>query len=120
MSISIITDHLHKELSLGRLLNPFEDTSALPPLHISQFGMIPKGHNTGKWRLITDLSFPQGHSVNDDISSGLCSLHNITVEDIAHIIADVNPEHYCGNYYFLCVVIHAHYLPVSGAPRNQM
>ena len=39
--------------------------------------MIPKGHNTGKWRLITDLSFPQGHSVNDIIT---------------HIITDMGPE----------------------------
>ena len=85
----IIADHLHKELSLGRLLGPFADTSALPPLHISRFGVIPKGHNTGKWRLITDLSFPQGHSVNDGIDPELCSLHYTTVEDVAHIIADV-------------------------------
>ena len=30
-----------------------------PPLQINRLGVIiPKGHNTGKWRLITDLSFP--------------------------------------------------------------
>ena len=30
------------------------------PLHVNRFGIILKGHNTGKWRLITDLSFPPG------------------------------------------------------------
>jgi hypothetical protein len=35
---------------------------------------IPKGHNTGKWRLITDLSFPRGQSVNDGIEPDLCSI----------------------------------------------
>eukprot|EP00731_Ephydatia_muelleri_P032810 Em0024g354a len=30
-------------------------------------GVVPKGHATGKWRLITDLSYPPGKSVNDGI-----------------------------------------------------
>ena len=87
----IITEYLHKELALGRLLGPFEDISHLPPLHINRFGVIPKGHNTGKWRLITDLSFPHGHSVNDGIDPDLCSLHYTTVEEIADIIAKLGP-----------------------------
>ena len=48
--------------------------------------MIPKGHNTGKWRLTTDLSFPEGASVNDDIDPSLCSLKYTTVEKVARII----------------------------------
>lgn len=55
----VISQHLQKELSLGHLLGPLEDTSDLPPLQINRLGVIiPKGHNMGKWRLITDLSFP--------------------------------------------------------------
>ena len=82
----VISQYLQKELSLGRLLGPFEDTSDLPPLQINQFGVIPKGHNTGKWCL---LSFPNGQSMNDGIDSALCSLHYTTVEDVAKIIAEV-------------------------------
>ena len=65
------------------MLGPFQDTSTLPPLHINRFGVIPKGYNTGKWRLITDLSFPHGHSVNDGIDPDLCSMSYITVARLA-------------------------------------
>ncbi len=51
------------------MLGPFPSTDHLPHLHISRFGVIPKGHNTGKFRLITDLSSPTGRSVNDGIDS---------------------------------------------------
>ena len=85
----VISQYLQKERSLGRLLGPFEGTSDLPPVQINRFGGIPKGHNMGKWRLITDLSFPIGQSVNDGINPALCSLHYTTVEDIAKIIAKV-------------------------------
>ena len=46
-------------------------------------GVIPKGHVPGKWRLITDLSYPQGASVNDGIDPQLCSLQYITVDRVA-------------------------------------
>ena len=49
---SIVTEYLAKELSLGRMLGPFNPESQIPPVHINRFGVIPKGHNTGKWRLI--------------------------------------------------------------------
>lgn len=84
----VVSAYIQKELSLGRLLGPFMDTSDLPPL---QFGVIPKGHNTGKWHLITDLSFPDGQSMNNGIDPTICSLHYTTVEDVAEIIATVGP-----------------------------
>ena len=49
----------------------------------SRIGVIPKGHNTGKWRLITDLSFPKSKSVNDGISPQLCSLEYTSVDKVA-------------------------------------
>ena len=39
------------------------------------FGVIPKKHQPGKWRLITDMSFPEDQSINDCIDQKLCS-HN--------------------------------------------
>ena len=38
--------YLAKELALGRMLGPFNDTSQLPPLQVNRIGVIPKGHNT--------------------------------------------------------------------------
>ena len=85
----VVTEYLQKELSMGRMLGPFDEAtcSALPQLQVNRFGVIPKGHNTGKWRLITDLSFPHGLSVNDGIDPEFCTLHYATVDDIAGIIA---------------------------------
>ena len=89
MHRGVVTDYLQKELSLGRLLGPFQSTAMLPQLQINRFGVIPKGHNTGKWRLITDLSFPTGFSVNDGIDPLLCTLSYTTVDDIAAAVASL-------------------------------
>ena len=43
-------------------------------LHISRIEVIPKHHQPGKWRLVTDLSSPKGRSVNDGVSTGQCSV----------------------------------------------
>ncbi len=82
----VIRDYLQKELSLGRMLGPFTDTNSLPPFHINRFGVIPKGHNIGKWRLITDLSYPHGHRVKEGIDSTLCSLQYTTVDQMARVV----------------------------------
>ena len=79
----VISEYLHKECSLGRMLGPFPEPLQLPRLHVNRFGVIPKGHNTGKFRLITDLSFPPGQSVNDGIDPSLCSLVYTTVDEVA-------------------------------------
>ena len=71
------------------MLGPFPETSQLPPLHISRFGVIPKGHNTGRFRLITDLSCPPGSSVNDGIDPDSCSLVYTTVDEVAAQAAGV-------------------------------
>ena len=77
----VVRDYIAKECSLGRLLGPF-DPQALPGVHTSRFGIIPKG-NSGNWRLILDLSAPEGFSVNDGIEPGLCSLSYVSVDDAA-------------------------------------
>ena len=82
----IISGYLKKEKALGRLLGPFTDTSNRTELQINCFGVIPKGHDSGKWRLITDMSYPPGLSVNDGIDPILCSLVYTTVDAVAELI----------------------------------
>ena len=53
----------------------------IPSAHISRFGVIPKSHQPNKWRLIIDLSHPQGKSVNDGVQKDLCSMAYISVDD---------------------------------------
>ena len=83
---AVVEEHLQNELSRGRMLGPFTRSDPLPPLHINRFGVIPKGHNTAKWRLITDLSFPMRASVNDGIDPVLCSLSYESVDKIASLV----------------------------------
>ena len=45
----------------------------LPNLHINRFGVIPKS-TLGKLRLLTDLAYRQGSSVNDSIPKELCCI----------------------------------------------
>ena len=82
----IVEDYLAAEISQNRVAGPFIKSS-ITNVHINRFGVIPKGHQTNKWRLIVDLSHPVGHSVNDGISKQLCSLKYITVDTaISHIL----------------------------------
>ena len=69
----VVSAYLLKELERGSLLGPFEP-AVVPQVHVSKFGVIPKNHQPGKWRLIVDLSSPAGKSVNNGIPSDLCSL----------------------------------------------
>ena len=87
----VFANYLKKEVSLGRMLGLFRSSCELPPLHINRFGVIPKGHNTGKWRLITNLSYPRNFSVNNGIDPSLCSLTYTTVDDIAETAAHLGP-----------------------------
>ena len=48
---------------------------------MSRFGVIPKPHQPGKWRLIVDLSHPKGRSMNDGIEAELCSLRYTSVDE---------------------------------------
>ena len=68
-----VRDYLQAEKRRGFLLGPF-CRSEVPTVHLSRFGVIPKSNRPGKWRLIVDLSHPEGKSVNDGISPDLCSL----------------------------------------------
>ena len=58
-------------------------------VHVSRFGVIPKPHQPGKWRLITDLSSPKGSSVNDGVAPALCSVSYASVDDAVRCIASL-------------------------------
>ena len=57
-----------------------------PRVQISCFGVIPK-KAPGKWRLILDLSSPEGRRLNDGVDQGLCFLRYILVEYTGRVIA---------------------------------
>ena len=55
-------------------------------MYTSPFGVIPKKHKPGKWRLILDLSSPTGLSVNDGIDKDHCSLSYTSIDDVVKCI----------------------------------
>ena len=66
---------------------PFSLSLKVLDLQINRVGVVPKGHNTEKWRLITDLSYPPDGSVNDGIDPTLCTLSYVTVDEVANLAA---------------------------------
>ncbi len=80
-----VQDYVGKECRAGRILGPLP-WDAILNVQISRFGVIPK-NTPGKWRLILDLSYPEGSSVNDGILREYCHLQLASVDDAAQIIA---------------------------------
>ncbi len=87
---SVIEEFLASETEAGRVLGPVEPDRT-SSIHINRFGLVPKGHIPGKWRLIVDLSFPEGSSVNDGIDSELCSLRYTSVDAACRQVLDWRP-----------------------------
>ena len=74
----VISGFLSSELRAGQVLGPIEpEVSA--SVQVNRFGLVPKGHQPRKWRLIVDLSFPRGCSVNDGVEPEVCRLHYTSV-----------------------------------------
>ena len=59
---SLVDDKLRHEMHLGRIAGPFQQVP-FPNFQASPLGLVPK-HEIGKFRLIHDLSFPKGDSIN--------------------------------------------------------
>lgn len=74
----------------GRILEPLPESEVVT-LYTNRFGVIPKGRTPGKWRLITDLSFPKGGSINNAISSNLYSLTYTLVDRVARAAHRLGP-----------------------------
>lgn len=77
---------LDKEIELGRILGPF---SKLPisTLRISPIGLIEKPD--GGWRLISNLSYPEGNSVNAYIKPEFCKVNYSSQDNILEKIYDL-------------------------------
>ena len=83
---TIITDYIQTEQAAGRIVGPVGHLRHMhPPAHCSPIGVIPKKRSS-KWRLIVDLSAPEGRSVNDGINKEICSLHYAGIDEAIAIV----------------------------------
>ena len=74
-------------VALGRIIGPLPlPAMGDPGIHTSHFWVIPKPHQPGKWRLIVDLSYPKGASVNDRVDPELCSLCYASIDAAASTV----------------------------------
>ena len=61
-------------------------------IQCSPFGVIPKKGKPGRWRLIVNLSAPEGHSVNDGIDRELSSVAYTSVDDVIRRVLELGED----------------------------
>ena len=82
-----VSECLNTELEAGRIVEVGEEVAEL--VVVSRFGLIPKKEQKGKWRLIQDLSHPEGKCINDGINKELSTLTYVTVDQAVERILQV-------------------------------
>ena len=80
----VIDSKVASEVALGRIAGPF-DTPPVDPLWVSPVGAVPKKIK-GEYRMIQDLSYPEGSSVNDGNPRELSTVHYATVDDAISLV----------------------------------
>ena len=58
-------------------------------VQLSPFGVIPKKGKPGRWRLILNLSAPEGGSVNDGIAKELSRVEYTSVDDVVRRVLEL-------------------------------
>ena len=84
----MVTAYLQEEGTLEKVLGPLW-FRIRPWLQVSSFGVIPKDHTPGKWRLIIDLFSPEENSANDVIFLDLCSLSYFSIDEVNRVMASL-------------------------------
>ena len=80
---TVVYVKLQKEIGWGRMAGPFKKT--FPDFHASPLDLIPK-HEPGKFRLIRDLSFPCGDSINCYTVRELTAVQYETLDRVVELV----------------------------------
>ena len=83
----MVEEYIKEEISHNRLISPLTK-AAVPLAYTSRFRIYT---TLNKWRLIADLYYPPGGSVNDGILKSLCSLSYVTLETVVQHILQMGP-----------------------------
>ena len=81
----VVSDYLNREVSLKRMWK-VPVTVCPKEVHISPMGIIPKKNKPNKWRLIVDLSSPEGTSINDGIDPKRSSLTYASIDHLSALV----------------------------------
>ena len=85
----VVQHYLDAEVACGNVAGPFSAVQLPATIMYNRFDVIPKPNKPGKWRLIVDLSYPQGSSVNDGISTTDSSMVYSSIDDAARYITSL-------------------------------
>ena len=85
----VVSKYIHEELTVNHIgeSGPTHVAHRFG-IQISPIGVIPKKGRPNAWRLIIDLSSPEGYSINDGIDKEDCSFHYVSVDVAAAQIAE--------------------------------
>ena len=87
---SIVRKKLEEEIKEGRVAGPFESIP-MPNLRVSPMGLVPKS-TPGDYRLIFDLSFPHGSSINDGIPDGQSSVTYTHFDEVTRMVRELGKD----------------------------
>lgn len=73
-----------KTFSKGRIAGPFS-YKPFDNFVVSPLGLVPTG-NTGKYRVIHDLSFPKIHSVNSNIPQECSAVQYNSIDEVVSLV----------------------------------
>lgn len=81
----VVRKKIDKELSLARIIGPFDTPPDAPNYRISPLGVVPK-KVPGEYRMIHHLSYPHGDSVNDSIPPENSKVQYASIQDAISFI----------------------------------
>ena len=90
-----IDKYFEKECKANRVAGPFPTNPLSVDLAVSPINTVPKD-SADERRVIVDLSWPTGSSVNDGISKDVylgeeINLHYASVEQVCHMVNEIGP-----------------------------
>ena len=90
-----VQKYLSKECEEVRIVGPFKENPLSVPLAVSPINTVPKSSEDER-RVIVDLSWPVGFSVNDGISKNMylgevINLHYTSVEEVCKMVMEAGP-----------------------------
>ena len=88
----VIEEYLREEVLCNRIVELTQSEACQLGIHCSPFGVIPKKTKPNKWRLIVDLSAPEGLSVNDGIARDLYSMSYLAMDEVIACIVRLGKE----------------------------
>lgn len=92
MNSDVLSKKLKDDKALGWIACPFV-TPPISNLRINPVGLVPK--RSGGWRLITNLSFPEGHSVNDFVEPDFRHVNYALFDRAVTIVQTIGKSAFC-------------------------